>query len=133
MFRPIRIKSSRLIPQRCSDIKAHISGSSMVLTGLATDAGMIDRSVQLARTFWAANVVNLIGWAAVSRSLKYVREVRRNIGGGWWCGRVCCGHSRDIIRFQDQAFPATLALNRLAAWQVTPPAGIISDNQRTGH
>jgi pilus assembly protein CpaC len=53
MFRPIRIKSAGL-SHRCSDIKAHISGSSMVLTGLATDAGMIDRSVQLARTFWAA-------------------------------------------------------------------------------
>lgn len=71
---------SRLIPG--SDIKAHISGSSMVLTGLATDAGMIDRSVQLARTFAGDNVVNLIGMGGSQQVMLEVRfaEVRRNIG-----------------------------------------------------
>lgn len=71
---------SRLIPG--SDIKAHISGSSMVLTGLATDAGMIDRSVQLARSFAGENVVNLIGMGSSQQVMLEVRfaEVRRNIG-----------------------------------------------------
>jgi pilus assembly protein CpaC len=71
---------SRLIPG--SDIKAHISGSSMVLTGLATDAGMIDRSVQLAKTFAGDNVVNLIGMGGSQQVMLEVRfaEVRRNIG-----------------------------------------------------
>jgi hypothetical protein len=58
MFRPIRIKSAGFI---LADIKAHISGFSMVLTGLATDAGsMIDRSVHWPEHL-RDNVVNLIG------------------------------------------------------------------------
>jgi pilus assembly protein CpaC len=71
---------SRLIPG--SDIKAHISGTSMVLTGLATDAGMIDRAVQLAQTFAGDKVVNLIGMGGSQQVMLEVRfaEVRRNIG-----------------------------------------------------
>jgi pilus assembly protein CpaC len=71
---------SRLIPG--SDIQANISGSSMVLTGIATDAGMVNRAVQLARTFAGDNVVNLIGMGSSQQVMLEVRfaEVRRSIG-----------------------------------------------------
>ncbi len=71
---------SNLIPG--SDIKAQISGSSMVLTGIASDAAMVDRAMQLARTFAGENVVNLIGIGSSQQVMLEVKfaEVRRQIG-----------------------------------------------------
>ncbi len=71
---------SRLIPG--AEIDAHISGNSMVLTGLATDAGMVDRAMRLAQTYAGDNVVNLIGMGSSQQVMLEVRfaEVRREIG-----------------------------------------------------
>jgi pilus assembly protein CpaC len=65
-----------------STIDAHISGGSMVLTGIAGDAGMVDRAVQLARTYAGDNVVNLIGLGSSQQVMLEVRfaEVRREVG-----------------------------------------------------
>ena len=70
----------RLLPG--SDIQASISGSSMVLTGLASDAAMVDRAVQLARTYAGENVVNLISLGTSQQVMLEVviAEVRRTVG-----------------------------------------------------
>ena len=75
-----RSQVDRLIPG--SEIDAHISGDSMVLTGLASDAGMVDRAVQLARTYAGTNVVNMISLGSSQQVMVEVRfaEVRREIG-----------------------------------------------------
>jgi len=65
-----------------STIDAHISGESMVLTGVAGDAGAVSRAVQLARTYAGDNVVNLIGLGSSQQVMLEVRfaEVRREVG-----------------------------------------------------
>lgn len=70
----------KLIPG--SDIQAHISGSSMVLTGFAGDAMMVDRAMQLAKTYAGDNVVNLMALAGSQQVMLEVRfaEVKRQIG-----------------------------------------------------
>ena len=75
-----RDRVARLIPG--SQIDAQISGDSLVLTGLANDAGTIDRAVQLARTFAGDKVVNMIGMGASQQVMLEVRfaEVSRTIG-----------------------------------------------------
>ncbi|WP_336985678.1 type II and III secretion system protein family protein [Altererythrobacter aquiaggeris] len=75
-----RDQADRLIPG--NQIEAHISGESMVLTGLASDAGAIDRAVQLARTYAGDNVVNMVGLSASQQVMLEVKfaEVRREIG-----------------------------------------------------
>lgn len=75
-----RSQIDRLLPG--SDIDAHISGDSMVLTGLASDAGMADRAVQIARTYAGTNVVNLIGLGSSQQVMVEVRfaEVKRQVG-----------------------------------------------------
>lgn len=75
-----RTQVNQLMPGAAID--AHISGSSMVLTGLASDAGMADRAVMLARTYAGDNVVNLMGLGSSQQVMLEVRfaEVRREIG-----------------------------------------------------
>ena len=70
----------RLIPG--SNIEAHISGSSMVLTGFANDAGMVDRAMQLARTYAGNDVVNLVALRGSQQVMLEVRfaEVKRQTG-----------------------------------------------------
>lgn len=70
----------RLVPG--ARIDAQISGESLVLTGMASDAGDIDRAVQLARTYAGDNVVNMIGLGASQQVMLEVRfaEVSRTIG-----------------------------------------------------
>ncbi len=71
---------TRLLPG--SEIKASISGSSIVLTGLAKDPGEIDRAIQLARTYAGDNVVNLVGVGSSQQVMLEVKfaEVKRSIG-----------------------------------------------------
>lgn len=75
-----RSQIDRLLPG--SDIDAHISGEAMVLTGLAQDPAMVDRAVQIARTYAGANVVNLIALGGSQQVMVEVRfaEVKRQIG-----------------------------------------------------
>lgn len=75
-----RAQIDQLLPG--SDIEAHISGESMVLTGLASDAAMVDRAVQIARTYAGGNVVNLIGLSGSQQVMVEVRfaEVKRQVG-----------------------------------------------------
>ncbi len=69
----------RLIPN--ADIQASISGSSMVLTGLVSDAGAIDRAMQLASTYAGDNVVNMISLGSSQQVMLEVRfaEVNRQV------------------------------------------------------
>ncbi|MEL1251019.1 type II and III secretion system protein family protein [Aurantiacibacter gilvus] len=64
-----------------SDIQASISGSSMVLTGVVSDAGAVDRAVQLAQTYAGDNVVNLISVGSSQQVMLEVRfaEVNRRV------------------------------------------------------
>jgi pilus assembly protein CpaC len=75
-----REQVARLVPN--SNIDASISGSSLVLTGVANDAGAIDRAVQLARTYAGDNVVNLVSLGSSQQVMLEVKfaEVRREIG-----------------------------------------------------
>ncbi|MDZ4307000.1 type II and III secretion system protein family protein [Allopontixanthobacter sp.] len=123
---------TRLIPG--SDIKAHISGSSMVLTGLATDAGMIDRSVQLARSFAGENVVNLIGMGSSQQVMLEVRfaEVRRNIGENIGVrGFVSDGSFQGVTGPGSSLTPDPLdGTGLLKLGSITNGFGIISDSFR---
>lgn len=71
---------ARLLPG--TDIDAHISGDSLILTGLASDAGTIDRAVQLARTYAGDKVVNMIALGSSQQVMVEVRfaEVSRKVG-----------------------------------------------------
>ncbi len=64
-----------------SDIQASIAGSSMVLTGLVSDPGAVDRAVRLARTYAGDNVVNLISVGSSQQVMLEVRfaEVNRRV------------------------------------------------------
>ncbi len=75
-----RTQVAQLVPG--STIDAHISGESMVLTGIASDPGMIDRAVQLAQTYAGNNVVNLVGMGSSQQVMLEVTfaEVRRSVG-----------------------------------------------------
>jgi pilus assembly protein CpaC len=75
-----RDQIARLVPG--TQIDAQISGSSLVLTGMANDAGAISRAVLLARTYAGENVVNMIGLGASQQVMLEVKfaEVRREIG-----------------------------------------------------
>lgn len=75
-----RQQVARLIP--AAKIDAQISGDSLVLTGLANDPGMIDRAVQLARTYAGEKVVNMIGLGASQQVMLEVKfaEVKRSVG-----------------------------------------------------
>ncbi len=71
---------TRLIPG--GQIDAHISGESLVLTGIATDVGMVDRAVQLARTYAGDKVVNMIALGSSQQVMLEVKfaEVNRSVG-----------------------------------------------------
>lgn len=75
-----RRQVAQLLPG--SHIKAELSAGSMVLTGDATDAGAVDRAVQLAQTFAGKKVVNLITLGSSQQVMLEVRfaEVKRDIG-----------------------------------------------------
>ncbi|MEZ5681350.1 MAG: type II and III secretion system protein family protein [Erythrobacter sp.] len=75
-----RDQVGRLIPG--SQIDAHISGESLVLTGLANDAGAIDRAVRLAKTYAGENVVNMISLGSSQQVMLEVKfaEVNRSVG-----------------------------------------------------
>jgi len=75
-----REQVARLVPN--SHIEASISGSSLILTGLANDAGAVSRAVQLARTYAGDNVVNMVGLGSSQQVMLEVKfaEVRREIG-----------------------------------------------------
>ncbi len=75
-----RTQVARLIPG--SGIDAHISGGSLVLTGLASNPGTIDRAVQLARTYAGDKVVNMVGLGSSQQVMLEVRfaEVKRSAG-----------------------------------------------------
>ena len=75
-----RNQAARLMPG--SQIDAHISGESLVLTGLASDVGMVNRAVQLAQTYAGDKVVNMIGLSASQQVMLEVRfaEVNRSVG-----------------------------------------------------
>ncbi len=72
-------QAAQLIPG--ADIEASISGSSMVLTGLVSDAGAIDRAMQLAQTYAGDNVVNMISLGSSQQVMLEVRfaEVNRSV------------------------------------------------------
>lgn len=57
-FEAFRTQAALLLPG--SEIDARIAGDSMVLTGIASDTGAIDRAVRLAQTYAGDKVVNLI-------------------------------------------------------------------------
>lgn len=75
-----RDQIGRLIPT--AQIDASISGDSMVLTGMAYDAGAVDRAMQIARTYAGDKVVNLIGLGSSQQVMLEVKfaEVKREIG-----------------------------------------------------
>ncbi|MXP41620.1 type II and III secretion system protein family protein [Altererythrobacter soli] len=75
-----REQIARLVPG--TQIDAQISGNSLILTGMANDAGAISRAVQLAQTYAGENVVNMIGLGASQQVMLEVKfaEVRREIG-----------------------------------------------------
>ncbi|MDG5752289.1 type II and III secretion system protein family protein [Qipengyuania sp. XHP0211] len=75
-----RSQAARLIPG--GQIDAHISGDSLVLTGLATDVGMIDRAVRLAGTYAGEKVVNMIALGSSQQVMLEVKfaEVNRSMG-----------------------------------------------------
>lgn len=75
-----REQIARLVP--AAQIDAQISGNSLILTGMANDAGSIDRAMQLARTYAGENVVNMIGLGASQQVMLEVKfaEVSRSIG-----------------------------------------------------
>lgn len=75
-----RNQVAQLIPG--SEIDAHISGDSLVLTGIANDAGAIDRAVRLASTYAGDKVVNLIALGSSQQVMLEVKfaEVNRSIG-----------------------------------------------------
>lgn len=75
-----RDQVAMLIPGQ--QIEAHISGGSMVLTGLVSDPGAIDRAVLLARTYAGDDVVNLISLGSSQQVMLEVKfaEVNRSVG-----------------------------------------------------
>jgi pilus assembly protein CpaC len=75
-----REQLARLVP--AAQIDAQTSGNSLILTGLANDAGAIDRAVRLAETYAGENVVNMIGLGASQQVMLEVKfaEVKRSIG-----------------------------------------------------
>ena len=75
-----RDQVGRLIPGQ--DIDAHISGGSMVLTGLVSDPGAIDRAVQLAKTFAGDNLVNLISLGSSQQVMLEVKFAEINKSAG---------------------------------------------------
>ncbi len=75
-----RDQLDRLVPG--SGIDASISGESLVLSGLANDAGAVNRAVQLAKTYAGEKVVNLVSIGSTQQVMLEVRfsEVKRNTG-----------------------------------------------------
>jgi pilus assembly protein CpaC len=75
-----REQLARLVP--AAQIEAQTSGNSLILTGIANDAGAIDRAVRLAQTYAGDNVVNMIGLGASQQVMLEVKfaEVKRGIG-----------------------------------------------------
>ncbi|MFN2098457.1 type II and III secretion system protein family protein [Altererythrobacter sp. MF3-039] len=69
-----------LIPGQ--QIEAHISGGSMVLTGLVSDPGAIDRAMQLAGTYAGDDVVNLISLGASQQVMLEVKFAEINKSAG---------------------------------------------------
>ncbi len=69
-----------LVPDQ--PIEARISNESIVLTGLVSDPGALDRAVKLARTYAGDKVVNLISMGSSQQVMLEVRfsEVSRNSG-----------------------------------------------------
>jgi pilus assembly protein CpaC len=66
-----REQVAQLIPGQ--QIDARISGDSMVLTGLVTDPGAVDKAMQLAKTYAGDKVVNML---SVGGSQQVMLEVR---------------------------------------------------------
>ncbi|MCT2400059.1 type II and III secretion system protein family protein [Novosphingobium mangrovi (ex Huang et al. 2023)] len=71
---------ARLIPGQ--DIQASISGDSMVLTGLVSDPGAVDKAMRLAKTYAGEKVVNMLSVGSSQQVMLEVRfaEVRRSTG-----------------------------------------------------
>lgn len=74
----LRRQLAELIPGQ--KIDAHISNASVVLTGVTSNAVDVDRAVQLAKTYAAGNVVNMLTVGASQQVMLEVRfaEVRRD-------------------------------------------------------
>jgi len=75
-----RDQVAQLIPGQ--EIDAHISGNAMVLTGLVSDAGAIDRAVSLARTYAGDNIVNMISLGSSQQVMLEVRFAEINKSAG---------------------------------------------------
>lgn len=75
-----REQAAQLIPGQ--QIDAHISGTSMVLTGLVSDPGAIDRAVRLAQTYAGDNIVNLISLGSSQQVMLEVKfaEINKRAG-----------------------------------------------------
>lgn len=69
-----------LIPGQ--EISAHISGGSMVLTGLVSDAGAINRAMQLAQTYAGDRVVNMISLGSSQQVMLEVKFAEINKSAG---------------------------------------------------
>lgn len=90
-----RDQVAQLIPGQ--DIDAHISGNAMVLTGLVSDAGAIDRAVSLARTYAGDNIVNMISLGSSQQVMLEVRFAEINKSAGKDLGvRLFAGRGEDF-------------------------------------
>ncbi|KHK92329.1 type II and III secretion system protein family protein [Novosphingobium malaysiense] len=78
--RSFEAQVSRLIPGQSID--ATISGDSMVLTGLVTDPGAVDKAMRLAKTYAGEKVVNMLSVGSSQQVMLEVRfaEVKRSVG-----------------------------------------------------
>lgn len=128
-----RSQITRLMPG--SDIDAHISGDSMVLTGLASDAGTVDRAVQIARTFAGDKVVNLIGLGSSQQVMVEVRfaEVKREVGQDIGVSGFAAGAGGPLIAFGAGAglVPGGNGIGtQLQVGSVSNSFGVIGDSFR---
>jgi len=75
-----REQLSRLIPG--NTIEVQTSGKSLILTGMVNDPGVLDRAVQLAKTYAGNDVVNMVSLGATQQVMLEVKfaEVKRSVG-----------------------------------------------------
>ena len=75
-----REQLSRLVPG--NTIEAQTSGKSLILTGMVNDPGVLDRAVQLAKTYAGNDVVNMVSLGATQQVMLEVKfaEVKRGVG-----------------------------------------------------
>lgn len=79
-FEAFEEQARRLIPG--ADIEASISGNSLILTGMVSDPGAIDKAMRLAKTYAGDNVVNMISLGSSQQVMLEVRfaEISRQVG-----------------------------------------------------